>query len=74
MLSLAVVGQHQVSPEVGEGGGVEDQQGCPVLQGVEVVLGPHAENVEVVGEIGTHHQLIERGREEIRGMERHHIG
>ena len=61
MLSLAVVGQHQVSPGVCEGGGVEDQQGRPILQGVEVVLGAHAENVEVVGEIGTHHHLVVRG-------------
>ena len=74
MLSLAVVGQDQMSPRVSEGDDVAGQQGCSGLQDMEVFLGLHAEHIEVVGEIGTHHQLIERGREDIRGMERHHIG
>lgn len=61
-LSLTVVGQDEMPPGVGEGGCVEGQQGCPVLQGVKVVLGCHTEDTQVMGKIRAHHHLRKRER------------
>ena len=59
---LAVVGQHQVCPRPGHGGGVKGQQGGPVFQGVEVVLRGHAKHAEVVSKVGANHHLEEKRR------------
>lgn len=62
-LVLVVVSQHQVTASVGNSGSVEAQQWCSILQGVEVFMQNHAEDIEVVSKVGAHHHLKNKGGE-----------
>ena len=57
MLRLTVVAEHQVPPGVCESSRLEAQQRGEVLQGVQVVLGAHAEHVQMVSKVRAHHHL-----------------
>ena len=60
-LGLTVVAQHQVAAGLGQGRRPEAQLGRPVLQGVDVLLGRHGKDVEVVAEVGAQHHLGREG-------------
>ena len=63
VLVLVVAIQYQVTAGVSKSCSVEAQQWHVILKSVKMFLGHHAEHIEVVGKIGAHHHLKNKGVE-----------
>ncbi len=62
MLGLTVVGDHQVPSSVSDRGSTEAQMGPAVLQGVQMLLRNHTEDVEMMGKIWAYDHLSDTQR------------